>query len=165
MADPNIQKFEKEIEQKKLELKPIQEAFEKKSLEIEKIRNKLKAYRLEHGMFYPIEKLKEFAYDQCYIEGIELVTRTDGKLGTRWIFHEDEFVIYEDTGKFYFSESDYGVVKWDEDRNRYVHWRYHNLEEVWPEVIGFLEIRFNHPDKYDVVPPDVPYSTSPVEKQ
>ena len=107
-------------------------------------------------MFYPIEKLKEFSEDARYIEAIELVTRTDSKLGTRWLFHGDDLRIAPETGKFYFSESDYGIVRWDDENNRYIHLRYHALIEVWPEVVGFLEIRFDDENKYDVVPPEVP---------
>lgn len=150
-----LEEIKEAIEIQKKVLEPIKKKFFYESEVLEDLKQSLEKYRLEHGMFYPIEKLKEVAGGEEDFEAIQLVLKDDetNKLYHKWVFHSDISKIDND-GKIYTSGSEDGIFEWKPMLNRYVHDQFH-VREIWDEVVGFAKIVFNREDKYNIEPPDV----------
>ena len=152
--DSDLQKIKDDIEAQKAICAPIKKQFDAAYGKLGKLENKLKKYRLEHRMFYPLDKLVEFKDDINKISSICFVQKTkNGKFEEDWIFNDDLLFIYDD-GSFKYSSYENGIISRDKN-GKWTH-QYYGSSRKLDEYVGFMEIIFNgDDDKYDIAPPDV----------
>jgi hypothetical protein len=153
-ADPELQKIKDQIEAQKLLVEPIKKKFELEYGKYDKLQKKLEKYRLDHGMFYPLKELGKFEDETNKIESICFVKKTkSGKFKTDWIFNDEILTINPD-GTFRYSSYENGIIQYDKDEKRWCHDFYHSRKRL-DDYVGFMRIRFNDENDYQVEPPDV----------
>jgi len=153
-TDPELQKIKDQIEAQKLLVEPIKKRFELEYEKYDKLQKKLEKYRLDHGMFYPLKELGKFEDETDKIESICFVKKTkSGKFKTDWIFN-DEILTIKPDGTFRYSSYENGIIAKDEENGKWYH-SYYGARFKLDDYVGFMRIRFNDENDYQVEPPDV----------
>lgn len=133
----------KDLSDAEEELKPITKEYHKAIEKVIKLENELEEYKINNELFHPMSDLNKYIGKE--ISSIKLIERrSDGTLEVEEIVNDEMFSV-DKNGHLDFSSYQSGVMRYDENINKYVGWYYHCGTEH--DYIGFLEIEFEDEDE------------------
>ena len=131
----------------KEEEKAALEVYKNISDKMTKIRNEIKRYKLDNGMYQPISELSNHIGKT--IDCIDLVERKDdGTLDVEYIWYyqtNTKHLYVDENGHLNWSYFDI-TMNYDENTNKYIK-RYGNGKEETHDYIGFMYLDFLEIDK------------------
>lgn len=124
------------------ELEPAEKELEILEEKVKNLRYEIEDYKLNNGLYYPMSEL--INHKDKDIRWIKLVVREDdGTLDTDHMYCDEIFEV-DENGHLYYSSFDGGVMHYDNDTNKYVHY-YHGFPE-YHDYVGYLEVKFYNDD-------------------
>lgn len=120
------------------ERKPLNEAIDIINKKIAMIKDEIRAYKLNNGLYHPMSELENYKGKE--IDSITLVERDEeGALDTECMFNDEMFSV-DENGHLDYSSYHCGVMSYDERIGKYVYWYHGHGEER--DFVGYLEIEF-----------------------
>lgn len=135
--------IEKELREAQEELKPIKEMKDKAQKKVDDLSSELEQFKMDNGLFRPMEDLKEYAGRN--LERIDLVLKEDGKLEKHSMWN-DEMMGIDDKGHLWYSSYMGGVMNYCEKEGKYIHSYYGHGTEY--DFVGFLEMVLEEQEEY-----------------
>lgn len=122
--------MEAELKATNKQLKPLQ----KKANELER---EIEQYKLDNALYHPMSELINYKGKDIF--SIELVVKNwNGALETEYMC-EDEIFEVTDDGHLYYSSYGGGIIQYDCERDKYIHYYYGHGTEC--NYVGFLTIK------------------------
>lgn len=127
-----------ELELAKEERNPLSEALKLINDKIYNLEKEKERYKIDNKMYYPISELSNYIGKR--IDYIILVERNECGILVASHMYNDEYLEVDKNGHLDYSSEYGGVMNYDEESGKYIHWLHYNDTEH--DYIGFLEIEF-----------------------
>jgi hypothetical protein len=128
----------KDLELAKKELVLLLEAITVAEHRVDDIRKEIDTYKLSNRMYHPMSELLNYKGKRLdYIELVEI--NKSGTLSTD-CFYNDELLKIDNDGHLFYSSSDFGILEYNEEKDRYEKWYHYYCNEH--NYVGFMKISF-----------------------